>query len=49
MTEALVAFAVLLVAALVGTLLKPTPEQSRPLFPEVAVNKGSEPDSHHSH
>ena len=47
MTEALVAFAVLLVAALVGTLLKPTSEQTRPLFPEVTAHTGSEPDHHH--
>jgi len=50
MNEAIIAAALLLAAAIAGSFLKPTPDQTRPISPdEAAVQPGSEPADHHSH
>ena len=48
MNEALIAAAVLLVAGIAGLFIKPTPDQTRPIFPAEGGGH-AEPDAAHSH
>jgi hypothetical protein len=46
MQEALIAAGFLVVAALIGALLKPNEDQLRPLYPEASSTAGHD-DHHH--
>jgi hypothetical protein len=46
--ETLIAAAVLLVAGIAGIFIKPTPDQTRPIFPAEGGGH-TEPDSAHGH
>jgi hypothetical protein len=50
MTEAIIAAAVLIVAAVSGIFLKPTPDQTRPIYPDDLTGHAKTGSSdHHSH
>lgn len=44
MREALIAFGVLIVGVIIGSLIKPNAEQSRPIAPQPGAGGG---DDHH--
>jgi hypothetical protein len=47
MQEALIAAGFLVVAALIGALLKPNEDQLRPLWPEASSGASGHDDHHH--